>query len=125
MTRDEVIEKMARGMRLRLASDWDNLSAAAQDAYRDDARCALEWLIAITPGLSGLLEGTHVAVPRDAMIVLAIAERDAAIARLDVAAEWFQQYADSHTAKGDADKAKRNQDRADYCRAMIAAQEQP
>ena len=29
--------------------------------------------------------------------------------------DWFQQYADGHAAKGDTDKAKRNQDRADFC----------
>jgi uncharacterized coiled-coil DUF342 family protein len=36
--------------------------------------------------------------------------------------EWFQQYADGHTAKGDADKAKRNQDRADYARDALERQ---
>ena len=43
------------------------------------------------------------------------------------AAEWFQGYADGHTAKGDTDKAKRNQDRAGACRAAIlkATGEQP
>jgi hypothetical protein len=32
---------------------------------------------------------------------------------------WFQDYADSHTAKGDIDKAKRNQNRADDARAAL------
>jgi hypothetical protein len=57
------------------------------------------------------------------------AERDAAearIAKLEAAlsqsAEWFQQYADSHTDKGDTDKAKRNQDRA---AAAIRALKEP
>jgi hypothetical protein len=43
-------------------------------------------------------------------------------AALSQSAEWFQQYADSHTAKGDTDKAKRNQDRAD---AAIRALKEP
>lgn len=34
---------------------------------------------------------------------------------LEQARIWFQHYAEGHTAKGDADKAKRNQDRADFC----------
>jgi hypothetical protein len=29
---------------------------------------------------------------------------------------WFQDYADRHHEKGDAAKAARNQERADYCR---------
>lgn len=41
------------------------------------------------------------------------------IARLKTALknarDWFQGYADGHAAKGDADKAQRNQDRADAC----------
>ena len=28
---------------------------------------------------------------------------------------WFQEYANSHTAKGDTEKASRNQSRADLC----------
>ena len=44
-------------------------------------------------------------------------------AALEQSREWFQQYADSHTAKGDTDKAKRNQDRADFCaRAALTGQ---
>jgi hypothetical protein len=31
------------------------------------------------------------------------------------AAVWFQDYADGHAKKGDGDKAKRNQERADFC----------
>jgi hypothetical protein len=54
------------------------------------------------------------------------AHYEARIANLEAAlsqsAEWFQQYADSHTAKGDTDKAKRNQDRAD---AAIRALKEP
>jgi len=42
---------------------------------------------------------------------------------LKSAAEWFQGYADGHAAKGDADKAERNQDRADACRVAIAKAE--
>ncbi len=38
---------------------------------------------------------------------------------LQQAAEWFQQYADGHTAKGDTDKAARNQTRADACRVAL------
>jgi hypothetical protein len=34
-------------------------------------------------------------------------------------AYWFQEYEASHTAKGDTDKAKRNQDRADFARAAL------
>ena len=36
-------------------------------------------------------------------------------AALATARGWFQDYADGHAAKGDADKAQRNQDRADFC----------
>jgi len=44
-------------------------------------------------------------------------------AALEQSREWFQQYADSHAAKGDTDKAKRNQDRADFCaRAALSGQ---
>lgn len=39
---------------------------------------------------------------------------------LGQAAEWFQQYGDGHIQKGDIDKAKRNHDRAEFCRAAIA-----
>lgn len=38
---------------------------------------------------------------------------------LEQSAEWFDGYAASHTAKGDTDKAKRNSDRADACRAAL------
>lgn len=39
---------------------------------------------------------------------------------LAVAGRWFQEYADGHAAKGDVDKAARNQDRANACRQTIA-----
>ena len=38
---------------------------------------------------------------------------------LNQSAEWFQGYADGHTAKGDTDKARRNQNRADFCRKAL------
>jgi hypothetical protein len=41
------------------------------------------------------------------------------VAALKQAAEWFQEYADSHKAKGADEKAARNQERADYCRAAL------
>lgn len=44
-------------------------------------------------------------------------EEFAAYIALMQCAEWFQGYADGHTAKGDADKAKRNQDRANFAHA--------
>lgn len=44
------------------------------------------------------------------------AEVIAAKIALQQAEAWFQDYADGHTAKGDADKAQRNQSRADFCR---------
>lgn len=52
-------------------------------------------------------------------MTLALLEAKRRAEALEQAAEWFQQYADSHTAKGDTDKAKRNQDRADFCRAAL------
>jgi hypothetical protein len=32
------------------------------------------------------------------------------------AQDWFQQYGNGHQTKGDTDKAKRNYDRAEFCR---------
>jgi hypothetical protein len=49
-----------------------------------------------------------------------VARVDELEAALRQSAEWFQGYADGHTAKGDTDKAKRNQDRADFCSAALA-----
>jgi hypothetical protein len=61
--------------------------------------------------LSSLAEVERLRVERDAL-------RDA----LGQAAEWFGEYAASHEAKGAAEKAKRNQDRANFCGgAMIDA----
>jgi hypothetical protein len=51
------------------------------------------------------------------------AEKDAEIKQLTAAllqsANWFQEYADGHTAKGDTEKAARNQDRANACRRAL------
>jgi hypothetical protein len=38
---------------------------------------------------------------------------------VEQARDWFQQYADGHKAKGDTDKAQRNQDRADFCASAL------
>ena len=54
-------------------------------------------------------------------IAAARAEIDKLRAALAQAATWFQGYADGHTAKGDADKAARNQSRANACIAAIDA----
>jgi hypothetical protein len=40
-------------------------------------------------------------------------------AALKQCADWFQDYADRHVEKGDVDKAKRNQQRADFAIAVI------
>lgn len=40
---------------------------------------------------------------------------------LEQCAKWFQEYADSHTAQGKLDKARRNQDRADFARTALAS----
>jgi hypothetical protein len=37
------------------------------------------------------------------------------------AAEWFQEYADGHAAKGDGTKAVRNQERANFCLEVLSA----
>ncbi len=56
-----------------------------------------------------------------AEVVRLLSRVDELEAHMEQAAEWFQQYADSHAAKGDTDKAARNQNRADACRAAIMA----
>src|SRR5690348_14793223 len=45
----------------------------------------------------------------------------AVVEALSQCAIWFQEYADSHTAQGKLDKAKRNQDRADFARAALSS----
>jgi len=40
-------------------------------------------------------------------------------AALQQSADWFQQYADGHTAKGATEKAARNQERANACRRAL------
>jgi hypothetical protein len=42
---------------------------------------------------------------------------------LDAAAEWFEEYAEGHQAKGAIDKASRNLERANACRRAALAQE--
>jgi hypothetical protein len=51
------------------------------------------------------------------------AEKAELLEALKSAVKWFEDYAAGHVAKGDADKAKRNQDRAAACRAAIAKAE--
>ena len=54
-------------------------------------------------------------------LIAARAENDKLREALAQAATWFQGYADGHTEKGDADKAARNQSRANACIAAIDA----
>jgi hypothetical protein len=43
---------------------------------------------------------------------------------LDAAAEWFEEYAEGHQAKGAIDKASRNLERANACRRAALANQQ-
>lgn len=62
-------------------------------------------------------EGFRAEVEANARLIAAAPEIYEALTQ---AVGWFQQYADGHTAEGDADKAARNQTRADTGRAALA-----
>jgi hypothetical protein len=67
MTRDELIEKMAQALQVQFApSEWDASPKATKAVYCRDATAALTALETAIPGLSGLLAGTYVVVPKDA-----------------------------------------------------------
>ena len=73
--------------------------------------------------IADIREKTGVGVkPMLSELADAIAAREGALREaLDQCAAWFQEYADSHTKQGKPDKAKRNQDRADYARSALAS----
>ena len=80
-----------------------------------------EALAAIKAGLEGVTPGAW-RTPGDSASALAIRlleHRQMLEEALTDCAEWFKGYGDSHTAKGDIDKAQRNYDRERRARAAL------
>jgi len=65
-------------------------------------------------------QGFHPVYPDTLKRLCDIAERTAKLeTALLQAQDWFQQYGNSHINKGDLDKAKRNYERAEFCRKAL------
>jgi chromosome segregation ATPase len=86
------------------------------DADGDDLRPLLrQAAAALTDRLAQIksaVDGAAKFAERAATLTARVAELEGALGQ---AHTWFAEYAASHTAKGDTDKARRNSDRAAFC----------
>jgi hypothetical protein len=117
--RDEAIRRM--GEASRQAGSWQGIAEGKDIVIRQ--------LEAERDALQVRLRGASLDMlaANDAPLLdaeAAFAAGAAAMRRaLDAAAEWFEEYAEGHQAKGAIDKASRNLERANACRRAALAQE--
>jgi hypothetical protein len=92
--------------------EWADSIDGEGDDLRPLLRLAAEALTDRLAQIKSAVDGAAKFADRAAILTARVAKLEGALGQ---AHTWFAEYAASHTAKGDTDKARRNSDRAAFC----------
>jgi hypothetical protein len=113
---ESTVDQVAKVINPYAFDEWQRhfVYAVGKGDTEEVAREFADWA-----GAGALATARRIAGPIAAEIDRLTAENERLREALTECAIWFQGYADGHTAKGDTDKAARNQHRADFARAAL------
>lgn len=127
---DEALAEIKAGLAGGIEGEWrvsrHRASSRAIQTKSTDTEIATVPLRKFVDNRAAEALSDHIArmsKPTVASMIARIEAAEARVKRLEEAlgdcAEWFKGYGDSHTAKGDIDKAQRNYDRERRARAAL------